>query len=1171
MTSANNTTVGIEWQGSARDETMVGGDGDDTLNGGWGDDSLDGGAGNDSLWGDQGNDTLKGGAGDDYLAAYGEGNKALHGGDGNDRAGYTWALVGKDSEAKSTAGVTVNLATGRGSVGTSGHHTLVGIENLSGSYYGSDHLTGDEHDNHISGILGNDTLDGGAGDDTLKGGADSDLLTGGAGNDTFMFEDARHYDAALRGHDTITDFSDGEDRIILEGVTEDNLDAKVTISDAGDDAVITWDAGTITLLNVDHNRLSARDFGLEEPGADVDDSLKPITGTEKNDTLPGGEGDDTISGLGGNDKLIGNAGNDSINGGTGNDKLVGNDGDDTLYGNDGIDELLGGSGNDSLTGGAGNDVFEFAARHGRDTITDFTDGDFIVFKGDADIFAFTYDGDDLLFSWEGGTIVFPDYYKNPLLIRYNHGSYYGTKPIIGDNNDNTLTGGEGNDTINGRDGNDELIGNGGKDLLKGKSGNDKLVGNDGDDTLKGGVGNDELHGGTGNDLLHGGAGADTYEFAADHGHDTIADFTQGEDKISLYGVTDFDSEVTITDAGRNATVKWAGGTITLRNVDHNLLTAGDFGFEEADPSTDTVPDDADQDSGSEDTQDSGGGTTTSDANETIAGIYWEGTADDERFDGGAGNDTLRGMGGDDTISGLGGNDKLIGNAGNDSINGGDGNDNVYGDEGNDSLEGGDGNDHVYGHEGNDRLNGGKDNDYLNGGYGSDTLTGGAGRDLLDGLGMAVQGRPLRNHGRGDADVFVFDAGHGDDTIRDFADGKDRINLLGVTDFDDEVTIRNTYIDDTPLPVLALFPLDLVYTGDAATVTWSGGTITLFDVDHTLLTAGDFGFEETDPSDGTVPDDSGSDESPEETGTDAETPDDGARDSSDAGSSVNENQLRVGTSGNDRLDGGAGNDVIVGLGGNDTIIGGAGDDNLVGDGGNDGRGDDTFVFEAGHGNDTIWDFTKGEDKISLEGVTNFKDITILDIGDDAFIEWGSDNNPDENGGKIILTNFDHALLTAADFGLGGSSPDAGQDPIADSVESYSIRGDAGGNLLSLASGNDTIDGLGGNDTLHGGGGNDLLKGKSGDDELHGSAGADMLSGGSGSDTFVFAARHGADTIIDFSDGEDRIVLNGVTADSFDDDVDIGDAGHDATIAWSGGSITLEGMDHSLIDADDFIFG
>ena len=54
-----------------------------------------------------------------------------------------------------------------------------------------------------------------------------------------------------------------------------------------------------------------------------------------------------------------------------------------LFGNYGNDVLIGGAGNDRLhglgrrrhlTGGAGNDTFYFAAYSGRDTVTDFTDG-----------------------------------------------------------------------------------------------------------------------------------------------------------------------------------------------------------------------------------------------------------------------------------------------------------------------------------------------------------------------------------------------------------------------------------------------------------------------------------------------------------------------------------------------------------------------------------------------------------------------------------------------------------------------------------------------------------------------------------------------------------------------------------------------------------------------------
>jgi Ca2+-binding RTX toxin-like protein len=48
-------------------------------------------------------------------------------------------------------------------------------------------------------------------------------------------------------------------------------------------------------------------------------------------------------------------------------------------------------------------------------------------------------------------------------------------------------------------------------------------------------------------------------------------------------------------------------------------------------------------------------------------------------------------------------------------------------------------------------------------------------------------------------------------------------------------------------------------------------------------------------------------------------------------------------------------------GNDVIVGGAGNDILVG-----GAGSDTFVFAPGDWNDTIIDFTPGEDVLEFRG-------------------------------------------------------------------------------------------------------------------------------------------------------------------------------------------------------------
>ncbi|RYF93323.1 MAG: hypothetical protein EON95_09315, partial [Caulobacteraceae bacterium] len=89
---------------------------------------------------------------------------------------------------------------------------------------------------------------------------------------------------------------------------------------------------------------------------------------------------------------------------------------------------------------------------------------------------------------------------------------------------------------------------------------------------------------------------------------------------------------------------------------------------------------------------------------------------------------------------------------------------LTGDDRRETLQGLDGNDTLNGMGGADRLEGGSGNDKLNGGDGDDVLVGGAGQDTLTG-------------GAG-ADRFVLAAGDGANTIADFQDGIDRIDISG---------------------------------------------------------------------------------------------------------------------------------------------------------------------------------------------------------------------------------------------------------------------------------------------------------------------------------------------------------------------------------------------------------
>jgi Ca2+-binding RTX toxin-like protein len=75
-----------------------------------------------------------------------------------------------------------------------------------------------------------------------------------------------------------------------------------------------------------------------------------------------------------------------------------------------------------------------------------------------------------------------------------------------------------------------------------------------------------------------------------------------------------------------------------------------------------------------------------------------------------------------------------------------------------------------------------------------------------------------------------------------------------------------------------------------------------------------------------------------------------------------------------------------------------------------------------------------------------------------------------------------------------------------------------------------DGLGGADTISGTTGVDYLIGGSGNDTLVGGKGADILFGGGNNDTFKYLAiadsnsANGADTILDFNHGADKIDLS-----------------------------------------------
>jgi len=122
-------------------------------------------------------------------------------------------------------------------------------------------------------------------------------------------------------------------------------------------------------------------------------------------------------------------------------------------------------------------------------------------------------------------------------------------------------------------------------------------------------------------------------------------------------------------------------------------------------------------------------------------------------------------------------------------------------------------------------------------------------------------------------------------------------------------------------------------------------------------------------------------------------------------------------------------------------------------------------------------------------------------------------------------------TSASETLAGTT---GDDEVWGRDGKDTLSGLEGDDQLYGENGNDMLDGGLGNDVLDGGGGIDVLKGGDGADILKGMLGADTLEGGAGKDDFVLSAvKHslpgaGADHILDFVSGVDRIVVSAIDA-------------------------------------------
>jgi len=259
---------------------------------------------------------------------------------------------------------------------------------------------------------------------------------------------------------------------------------------------------------------------------------------------------------------------------------------------------------------------------------------------------------------------------------------------------------------------------------------------------------------------------------------------------------------------------------------------------------------------------------------------------------------------------------------------------------------------------------------------------------------------------------------------------------------------------------------------------------------------------------------------------------------------NNDDVLTGKNGEDELYGGSGEDKAYGGNDNDTIDGGSDADTLYGQRGDDtvsgGSGDD-FIY-GNEGSDTI----NGNDGIdTIYGGTR-GDILNGDGGDDKL--YGSTGEDDLYGGL-------------------------GDDRLFGGDHNDDLFGDENDDDLFGGNGADTLDGGSGDDALLGQVGFDTLDGGAGADSLRGGTGNDMLTGGTGADKFVIEAGADDDTITDFEDGIDLIVMRQINnVDDFSD-LTIADNGSGGvTVSYGNGMnvLTIDNISVSNVTADDFDF-
>jgi Ca2+-binding RTX toxin-like protein len=1120
-------------------------------------------------------------------------------------------------------------ARGYSVYGTEGSDTLTGTSanDYMFGYGENDSLNSGAGNDMLDGGAGNDLLEGGEGDDYLYGGTGNDDLIGGQGNDTYVFNPGDGTDRVFNlAEDNATtmdvvNFSQDISSNYFDSVKINDTDLQIRFYGTTDtvtfvgwfsdvdsrvDQIGFWNGSTYSWVTYTSAELEARGYS--------------VYGTEGSDTLTGTSANDYMFGYGENDSLNSGAGNDMLDGGIGADTMLGDDGNDTyivdnigdevtegaskgtdtiqssvtfalgsnvenliltgtsaingtgnsqdnrITGNSADNTLNGGTGADIMTGGAGNDTY----------MVDNTN-DFIIENAN--------EGIDTVISSVG----------YGLYVNLENMTLTGSSNVsaVGNDLDNVLTGNDGNNNITGGAGADTMIGGMGDDNYfldnigdivteNENAGMDKvysnvsytlganienlsledtaidgigneldnnIVGNYYNNNLIGGGGNDTLNGGQGSDVMIGGTGNDTYYFDggdvvteyAYEGTDTIISFIShvlgdnlenlvlsGAGAINGMG-NDYSNVISVIDPGYNVNniINGGIGLDTMKgglgNDTYVVDNVGDVVIENANEGTDTIQSSVTYTLSSNIEKMILIGASTINATGNGLANALTGNSGDNILDGGLDVDTMTGGLGDDTY--------VVDNIG-DIVteNAGEGTDTVKSSItytlganienltfiGSTSIDG-------TGNALDNFLIGNSAANILDGGLGEDTLMGDMGND-----------------------TYVFRIGSGQDTIYNYDSGIGRIDTI--------------QFEDIP----SCMPLELYRQGNDFIIKYgnyeSTDTVTInmyfsdpaYQIDRFVFS------------------------------------DDVTMTKEELFASY---PLQL-TEDPDVLYSGPGNDWIMGLGGDDTIYGEAGNDNLDGGEGNDlldgdvgsdtlagGTGSDTYVFRTGSGQDTIYQYDWGTDRIDTIRFADIPSNSLTRLqrqGSDLIITYGESDSItigmyfyNEQTHRIDRFTFsDGVTMTQSElFAVYPIRLTDEDDNLIMTDDSERVLSGLGNDVVGGAGGNDWLYGESGDDWLFGDTGSDLLDGDIGNDTLAGGEGYDSLFGGSGNDVYEFNYGDGIDSIYDVStpmEGNKIVFGENISAGNLSFERDSYNGVLTINVGTNGDAVRLTGFDQDEIN-------